>query len=366
MAEPSYKHGSEDKTGVLIANLGTPDAPTPKAVKRYLAQFLSDRRVVEFNPILWWIVLHGIILQTRPAKTAKAYEKIWRNDGSPLMYHSVAQTKAIQAQLDRRLRRPVLCALGMRYGEPSIAAAMRQLRNAGARRMLVVPMYPQYSATTTASIFDAVTLELQRWRWIPELRFVNDFYKSPGYIHALANSIQEHWQAFGQAERLLFSFHGIPQAYVDAGDPYACMCHYTARKVAERLQLTDKQWQICFQSRLGRQAWLKPYTDQVLQSLPKEGVKSVDIVCPGFSADCLETLEEIAMVDRDIFLQAGGERYHYISALNDRLDHIQALADVVTKHMQGWPETDPNWHASQDALDRETSRQTALAKGAKA
>jgi len=360
-----YTHGSEAKSGVLFTNLGTPDAPTTKAVRKYLAQFLADPRVVEMNPLIWWFVLHGIILNTRPAKTAKNYQKIWRAEGSPLLYYSQSQCKAVQAQLDRRMRRPVLTALGMRYGNPTIASALQQLRDQGARRILVLPLYPQYSATTTASIFDAVTDELRKWRWLPELRFINDYYHVPGYIHALANSITEHWQAFGQGQRLLFSFHSIPKDYFDAGDPYHCMCHYTARRVAERLQLTEKQWMVCFQSRIGGQEWLKPYTDVTLQSIAKEGVKSVDVICPGFAADCLETLEEIAITDRDIYLNAGGERYHYISALNDRPDHIQALSDVIAKHLQGWPEADPNWHPSEDTLDRETSRKLAMASGSK-
>lgn len=359
-----FQHGSEARTGVLLANLGTPEAPTTGAVRRYLKQFLSDRRVIEFNPILWWFILHGIILNFRPKKSAHAYQRVWRAEGSPLLYFSQQQLHAVQAALEHKLRKPVLCELGMRYGQPSLNAAMRKLRHAGARRLIVLPLYPQYSATTTASVFDAVFDELKSWRWMPELRLVNDYYDAPGYIQAIANRIQAHWKTYGQADKLLFSFHSIPKQYFLSGDPYACMCEKTVRKVVELLQLQPDRWLLCYQSRIGKQEWLKPYTDISLKELAHQGVKSIDVVCPGFAADCLETLEEIAITDRDLFLRAGGERYHYIPALNDGADHIHALTDLLIKHMQGWPETDPHWHASSESMELKRSHTLALSKGA--
>ncbi|MGA7800993.1 MAG: ferrochelatase [Gammaproteobacteria bacterium] len=361
--EASYQHGSQACTGVLVTNLGTPDAPTPAALRRYLAQFLWDPRVVEFPRPLWWLILR-IILRIRPRRAARSYARVWTQQGSPLLVISRRQAATLQAVLQRHFGGPVQVALGMRYGRPSIGEAMGQLRSRGARRLLVLPLYPQYSAATTASTFDAVADVLKTWRWIPELRFVQHYHDDPGYIAALAASVREHWKTHGQADRLLFSFHGVPKRYLDAGDPYHCECQRTARLLADALELPDERWQLTFQSRFGREQWLQPYTDHTLKSLPGSGVRSVQVVCPGFSADCLETLEEIAEQNREFFLAAGGERYEYIPALNDRSDHIDALAELVARHTGGWPEGGAEWAEQTDREAREASRRRALSAGA--
>lgn len=328
--------GTRPCLGVLLINLGTPDAPTPGAVRRYLVEFLSDPRVVEWPRWLWWPVLHGVILRIRPRRSARLYRKIWTDEGSPLLQISRRQTQALQSILENRLPGPVKVALAMRYGAPSIAAGLEALREGGAHRIVVLPLYPQYSATTTASTFDAVADTLKTWRRLPELRMVSDYHDDPGYIAALAARIAAHWGAHDRAERLLFSFHGIPLRYARAGDPYPKQCQRTAERVAQCLQLPAERWRVAFQSRFGREEWLKPYTNQTLREWADSGLRSVDVVCPGFAADCLETLEEIAQLNRDIFLAAGGERFHYIPALNDDPRHIAALAELVVKQACGW------------------------------
>lgn len=359
--EADYAHGSETCTGVLVTNLGTPDSPTPAALRRYLAQFLWDPRVVEYPRPLWWLILRAI-LRVRAPRAARNYAAIWTDEGSPLLSISRRQTAALQTALTGRMDGAVQVALGMRYGQPSIGEALEQLRRHGARRLLVLPLYPQYSAATTASTFDAVADVLKSWRWIPELRFIQHYHDDPGYIDALASSIREHWAIHGSAERLLFSFHGLPKQYLLAGDPYHCECQRTARLVAERLELPQGHWQVTFQSRFGRAQWLEPYTDFTLRSLASSGIRSVQVVCPGFSADCLETLEEISVQNRDLFLSAGGERYEYIRALNDRPDHINALATLALLHSGGWPGAGQTQQAG--AQTREASRHRALAAGA--
>ena len=331
-----FGHDEADSLGILVTNLGTPDSLQTRDVRRYLKEFLWDPRVVEVPRPLWWLMLNLIILNTRPRRSAAAYAKIWTAEGSPLLTISQREVQALQSQLDRLLDAPVKVVLAMRYGNPSIAAGLEQLRTAGARRILVLPLYPQYSASTTASTFDAVSLELRRWRWLPELRFVNHYHDEPAYIDALAESAREYWSVNGEPDKLLMSFHGIPKAYFLAGDPYFCECHKTARLLAEKLELAEHRWQLSFQSRLGPKEWLKPYTDHSLQAMAKEGIRNVHVMCPGFSADCLETLEEIAMENRDTFLAAGGENYGYIACLNDRPSHIAMLAELVMKHVQGW------------------------------
>jgi ferrochelatase len=328
----TFHHDQPPQTGVLLVNLGTPDAPDRASVRRYLKEFLWDPRVVEMARPLWWLVLNGIILNTRPARSAKAYRKVWTSEGSPLLSISHRQRDALSELLGSKV--PV--ALGMRYGKPSIRTALQELRDANVRRVLVFPLYPQYSATTTASIFDAVSEELRGWRWLPELRFINHYHDEPSYIAALADSVRRHRSEFGDADRLLLSFHGIPEEYFHKGDPYFCECQKTSRLLAEALDLDAGQWQISFQSRLGPKQWLQPYTDHTLAALPGEGVRSVQVVCPGFSADCLETLEEVSMEDREVFLHAGGERYEYIPCLNDDAGHIAMLAGLVERHTQGW------------------------------
>ncbi len=359
-----YQHGSKEKLGILLVNLGSPDQPTTSAVRRYLAEFLWDPRVVEFPRLPWWLVLHGIILRLRPARTARKYAKVWSDQGSPLVATTLLQTRAVELQLHKRFRGNVLVDFAMRYGKPSIHSSLEALRRAGARRLLVLPLYPQYSATTTASVFDAVTAVLARWRWLPDLRFINHYHDHDKYISALASSIREHWAQHARGQTLLFSFHGIPQRYFDLGDPYFCHCQKTARLVAEKLALTANEWMVVFQSRFGRTPWLQPYCDQTLAALPAQGIKSVDMICPGFSADCLETLEEINIDNRQQFLHAGGEQYQYIPALNVREDHVAALCEVLTAHMFGWPETMPGWDAGIRALEEKHSRARARDMGA--
>jgi protoporphyrin/coproporphyrin ferrochelatase len=361
----TYKHGAQEKLGILLVNLGSPDAPTPSAVRRYLAQFLSDPRVIESNRLLWWLILHGVILRIRPARAAKSYQKVWTDDGSPLIHISRLQTRAIQKKLEERFRGHVIADLAMTYGRPSIESGLEALRSAGARRLLILPLYPQYSATTTAAVFDEVTRVLQGWRWLPDLRMINQYHDHPKYIEALANSIKKQWRENERSDLLLFSFHGIPQRYVDSGDPYFCHCQKTARLVADKLALNPSEWKVVFQSRFGREAWLQPYCSVTLQELPAAGVKSVDVICPGFAADCLETLEEMRMENKELFIEAGGETFNYIPCLNDSQEHIEALCEILTAHMFGWPETMPNWDAGKLAVAANKSRERALAMGAK-
>lgn len=334
--ESDYNHHQVEKTGVLLTNLGTPDSCETTDVRRYLREFLSDPRVVEVPRPVWWMVLNLFILTTRPARSAKAYKKIWTEEGSPLLSITRRQADRLQSSLDNSYPDQFEVVMAMRYGNPSIADGLKKLREAGVRKVLVFPLYPQYSATTTASTFDAVTTELQHWRWVPELRFINHYHDTNGYISSLEQSIRDYWQEHGKAEKLIMSFHGIPKDYLLKGDPYFCECQKTARLLADRLELAESQWQITFQSRLGAKEWLKPYTDKTLESLGKEGLKSVQVICPGFSADCLETLEEIAMENRDTFLEAGGESYQYIPCLNTRDPHIDMMHKLVEQHVQGW------------------------------
>lgn len=364
IGEPDYRHGSPQTLGVLITNLGTPDAPDAPSLKRYLKQFLWDPRVVDAPRLLWWALLNGIILNTRPRKSAAKYATIWQEDGSPLLAITRKQGESLASSLAARMPGPVRVAIGMRYGNPSISAGLEELRKAGARRILVLPLYPQYAASTTGSSFDEVASTLRHWRWVPELRFIMGYHDNPAYIKAVVASIGEHWARHGQGERLLFSFHGIPQNYLEQGDPYHCYCHATARLVAEALNLPPERWSVCFQSRFGKAEWLRPYTQETIHSLPSQGVKSLDVVCPGFSADCLETLEEIAEEGREDFLESGGTKFSYIPALNTRDDHIEALADLVCRHTQGWPEAQQTYDAAAMREQGEASRQRAMAMGA--
>jgi ferrochelatase len=336
---PDYEHGSPDFTGVLLVNLGTPDAPTASAVRRFLKAFLSDPRVVEYPRLLWWLILNGVILRIRPSRSAKAYREIWTDDGSPLMLHSQRLTDGVRERLEQRAPGEYKVELAMTYGEPSITSAIDKLQKAGARRLLILPLYPQYSGTTTASVFDAVTSKLQGMRWVPESRFINQYHDEPGYIRALAASVREYWQQHGRGDHLLFSFHGVPRYTLDKGDPYHCHCQKTGRLVAEELELEEDQWTLSFQSRVGRDEWLRPYTDETVVELASKGIGRLDVACPGFSADCLETLEEIAMQNAEFFEDAGGESLHYIPALNARDDHIDFLTTLIGQHTHGWPVT---------------------------
>jgi len=360
----NFSHGSKERLGVLLVNLGSPDAPNESAVRRYLDEFLWDPRVVEMSRPLWWLILHGVILRFRPRKTAAMYKKVWTEEGSPLITTSKKQARELEKKLQDKIRGNVLVDVAMRYGNPSIKDALRGLRSAGAKRVLILPMYPQYSATTTASVFDAVTSELQSWRWLPDMRFINSYHDHPAYIDALAKSILKHWNTRERKpDMLIFSFHGIPKRYVNNGDPYFCHCQKTARLVAEKLLLKDIKWKVTFQSRVGREEWLQPYTDITMKQLAHQGVKSIDVVCPGFSADCLETLEEINMENREIFLSRGGEDFDYIPCLNDDEAHINALSELVVQHSFGWPETMPNWDAGLQAVEANKTRERAVKMG---
>ena len=362
--ETGWRHDAPEALGVLLFNLGTPDAPTASAVRRYLAEFLSDPRVVELPRPLWWLILHGIILRVRPRRSAALYRSVWSDQGSPLLVIARRQAQGLEERLQADFPGPVRVALGMRYGNPSIASALESLRKANARRLLVLPLYPQYSATTTASGFDAVATQLSTWRWVPETRFVNQYHDHPGYIAALAQSVRGYWTERGEPDRLLFSFHGIPQDYHLHGDPYYCQCHKTARLTADALALSAQRWGVSFQSRVGNKEWLRPYTDETLPAWAHAGARKVHVICPGFSADCLETLEEIAVENRDRFLAAGGDEFGYIPALNDQSAHIEALADLVLRHTAGWPEAegvgDATW--AEPPLARRLQR--ARARGA--
>lgn len=363
MTGEDFEHGREPCVGILLTNLGTPDAPTPREVRRYLGEFLWDPRVVEIPRLLWWLILHGIILRIRPARSARKYRAIWTEEGSPLLVISRRQAMAVAEHLAQDGPGPVKVAVGMRYGNPSIAAALRELRDEGVRRLLVFPLYPQYSAATVASTFDAVATELKSWRWLPELRMITHYHDDPGYIEVLSQSILDVWNQAPRAERLLFSFHGLPKRNLLAGDPYHCECQKTARLVAERLRMEPGRWAISFQSRFGGAEWLRPYTSELLKDWARAGVKSVEVVCAGFSADCLETLEEIAIENHDVFCQAGGERYRYIPALNDSPSHIRVLVDLIRKHTGGWPMLSADFVAV-PAIEREAAHRRALAMGA--
>jgi len=332
-AQQDFNHEQPVSTGVLLTNLGTPDAPTTKALRAYLKEFLWDPRVVEQPRLLWWLVLNGVILNVRPAKSAAAYRKVWTDEGSPLLAISKKQREKLDHCLRNALGDHVHVELAMRYGNPSIKAGMQALRAKNCQKIIVLPLYPQYSATTTASTFDAVADVLKSWRRIPELHVIDSYHDHPAYIEALSQSVRQYWAKHGEPERLLISYHGIPERYFKNGDPYPCHCRKTARLLREQLGWGEERAFVSFQSRFGREPWMQPYTDATLKQWGQEGVKSVDVVCPGFSADCLETIEEVGMENRDYFLEAGGQQYRYIPALNDDDAHIHALSQVVLQQL---------------------------------
>ncbi|RZL62613.1 MAG: ferrochelatase [Variovorax sp.] len=324
------------RTAILWCNLGSPDAPTAQAVRPYLSQFLHDHRVVEIPRAIWCLILHGIILRTRPAKSAAKYASIWLPEGSPLKVWTKKQAVMLAGWLGERGHR-LTVRDAMRYANPSIASQLDALMAEGVKRVLVLQAYPQYSATTTASVIDAVNAWSRKVRHVPEFRFVNDYHDDPAYIEALAQSVTTHWQHHGRPDQLVMSFHGIPARNIALGDPYQAQCLETARLLAARLQLSPTQHRVTFQSRFGRAKWLEPYTEPTLRELGAAGVKRVDVMCPGFPADCLETLEEIAMEGREAFLHAGGKEFHYIPALNDGNAWITALAGIAERNLAGWP-----------------------------
>jgi len=355
--EPGFTHGTPVKTGVLLINLGTPDAPTAKAVRPYLREFLSDPRVVEIPRIIWWLILNGIILNVRPKKSAAKYATIWTKEGSPLRVHTEKQAVLLQGYLGERSKAPLVVDYAMRYGNPSVPSVLRKLKDQNCQRILVVPMYPQYAASSTATAFDVVFDELRHMRNTPALRTIRNYHDHPGYIKALANNINEYWIKNGRPDKLVMSFHGVPRYTLEKGDPYHCECHKTGRLLAQQLGLKTEQYQISFQSRFGKAEWIQPYTTATLLELGKQQTKRVDVVCPGFVADCLETLEEIAQEGKEDFQHAGGGEYHYIPCLNERNDWLLALTDLVMENLNGWL-VEPN------AEELEKSRLRALAMGA--
>ena len=336
LKEPDYVHGSIAKTAVVLINLGTPDAPTTPAVRRYLKEFLSDHRVVEVPRLIWWCILHLIILPFRSSKSAEKYASIWSKDGSPLKIHTDKQALLLQGYLGER-GHDVRVVPAMRYGSGNIPETLGKLKTEGYERILILPAYPQYSATTTAANFDAVVGHYQQVRNIPELRFIRNYHDHEAYIQALKTSILSYWQNNGRPEKLVMSFHGLPKAFLLRGDPYHCECYKTARLLAEQLGLNKDQYMVTFQSRLGRAEWLQPYTAPSVRALAKQGLKRIDVVCPGFIADCLETLEEIAMEVKQDFIAAGGKEFHYIPCLNESHEWMRGLAEITEQHLIGWP-----------------------------
>jgi len=358
--EPPYQHGSPERTALLLVNLGTPDAPTAPALRRYLAEFLSDPRVVEIPRLAWWPILHGIILRTRPARSAAKYASIWTPEGSPLRAWTQRQADALQTVLDAR-GHDVRVRPAMRYGEPSIPAQLDALRAEGVTRVLVLPMYPQYAASTTASVVDRVSSWTRQARFVPALRVADPFPDDAGYIEALASRVQSHWATHGRADRLVLSFHGVPLRSLTLGDPYHCHCHLTARLLTQALGEPPERVVVTFQSRFGKARWLEPYTEPTLVDLATRGLRHVQVMCPGFVADCLETLEEIAQEGRDAFLASGGQRFEYIDALNARPDWIEALADIAVRHLRGWPTQAADDAAAQGARQAQRERALTLA-----
>jgi len=358
---PAHTHGKAPRTGILLVNLGTPAAPTAAALRPYLRQFLSDPRVVEIPRLLWWPILHGIILRTRPAKSAAKYASVWTDEGSPLKAHTEKQAKLLKGFFAQAGERELVVEWAMRYGQPSIRTQLDAMRAAGCTRILVVPLYPQYAASTTATVIDEVADCLRHWRNLPELRYVRSFPGEPAYIQALANSVREHWKRNGEPDRLVLSFHGTPKRSLELGDPYHCECLKTARLLGEALALPPERLVVSFQSRFGKAEWLQPYTQPTLEAMARKGVGSVDVMCPGFVSDCLETLEEIDMECREAFLHAGGKRFGYIPCLNERQDWIEALMAVCLREMGHWL-SDPR----PDSATLERQARLARDRGAKA
>ncbi|HXZ59068.1 MAG TPA: ferrochelatase [Steroidobacteraceae bacterium] len=336
VSSPDFQHDGAERIGILLVNSGTPETATAPAVRRFLRRFLSDPRVVELPRLLWLPILYGLVLPLRPARIARKYRSIWTEAGSPLRGLSEQLHAALTTTLAQRMLAPLSVELGMLYSPPSVREALGRLRASGAQRILVLPLFPQYCGATTGAVYDSVSEELRRWRWLPELRFVAEYHDHPGYIEALRASVAEHWSREGRTAHLLMSFHGIPERRFREGDPYFCKCQKTARLLADELMLRESEWSVAFQSRFGPSGWLKPATSEVLGGMPARGARSVTVVCPGFAVDCLETLEEIAIENRASFMGAGGERFQYVPALNARPAHAQCLADLIVEHTQGW------------------------------
>ena len=334
--EKDYKHGSKENVGVLITNLGTPDKPKTKELQTYLKEFLSDPRVIEVPKLFWQLILRTIILNLRPKKVAKLYKSIWKKEGGPLLVMLEKQKKGI-VKILRNKKKNVKIEIGMRYGNPSIKLGLEKLRKQKCRRILILPLYPQYCAATTGSTFDKVTEVLRKWRWIPEVRFINNYFEEPLYLDCLIKSIKDSWQEFGKSQKLIFSYHGVPKKYLLKGDPYHCFCQKTTRLVVEKMKLKEKEYMTTFQSRFGPDEWLQPYTDKTLENLPSKNIKKIHIISPGFSSDCLETLEELEVENKEIFMSSGGKKFNYIKCLNDKPEHLNMLALLILNHLKGWP-----------------------------
>ncbi|MEN3111369.1 ferrochelatase [Uliginosibacterium paludis] len=361
LPEPRHEHGQPARIGVLLINLGTPAAPTAQAVRPYLRQFLSDPRVVEIPRALWWLILNLFVLTTRPKKSAEKYAKVWSKEGSPLRLHTERQAKLLAGYFTEAGHPALQVEYAMRYGQPDVEGALMRLKEKRCDRILVLPLYPQYAASTSASSFDAVARAVLKIRNLPELRFVRSFHDHPDYIRALGERVVEHWHQHGIPDRLVMSFHGTPRFSLDRGDPYFCECQKTARLLAEYLSLTQEQYLVTFQSRFGRAEWLQPYTEPSLQKMAREGVQKVDVICPGFVSDCLETIEEIGMECKAAFLQAGGREFGYIDCLNERPDFIHALRKIASSHMTDWLAEPPATAAELAVCQRRAARSGAPA-----
>ncbi len=325
--EQNFQHENEQKKGVLIAYLGTPDYPDVLSVRRYLKEFLSDPRIIEVPKIIWWFILNIFILNFRSFNSARLYKSIWTDGGSPLLVNCIKIKEKVQKSLPSNYQ----VALGMRYGNPSIKSALNELKEANCRDIEVITLFPHYSATTVGSIFDAVSTEIKSWRWVPSIKFLNSYHDNPLLIEILSERIKKSFDSQGKPDKLVFSYHSIPKKYFDSGDPYHCLCQKTSRLIAEKLSLDEKDYITAFQSRFGPSEWLKPYTSETMKSLPKEGIKSVQVVSPGFGVDNLETLQEIDIENKEYFEDAGGENFHYIPCLNDDDDHVEFLISLIGK-----------------------------------
>ena len=366
ISEKDFSHGTPNSVGILLVNLGTPDNTKTSSVRRYLRQFLSDPRVIEVPKVIWWFVLNLFILPFRPSKSAEAYKEIWTKEGSPLLLYSEEITKKIQKSFNgRELKNDFHVELAMSYGKPSIENSLNRLRKKNVRRILLLPMYPQYSSTTTGSVFENVTKVLSKQRWIPEFRHINQYHDNKAYIETISESIKEFWKLNGTSDRLLFSFHGLPKKMLLEGDPYHCQCYKTARLVSEKLELSEDDWFVSFQSRLGPTKWLEPYTDETLKSWGEKKSGVVDVICPGFSVDCLETLEEIAMENAEYYEEAGGKKLRYIPALNSQQKHISFLINLIEKNISDWIHESTEQWSQMTAEKLDMSRKLAQEKGAK-
>ena len=364
--EPPYSHDTPSCTGILLVNLGTPDEPDKRAVRRYLKQFLSDTRVVEIPKLIWWLILNIIILNVRPAKSAKKYASIWMKEGSPLRVYTSRQAQMLRGFLGEKINSPLKIEYAMRYGNQSMASKIDKLKAANCENILVLPLYPQYAASTTASTMDELGRVLATIRNVPGIRVVRDFHDHPAYIKAVAKNVLAEWMKIGRpnfaTDKLLMTFHGLPKFHLDKGDPYHCQCHKSARLIAEELGVKKGDYVVTFQSRFGKAEWLQPYTDKTLEALGKQGTNRVDVICPGFAADCLETLEEIAMEARESFLHAGGKTFNYIPVANDSQAFVGALTEIAQENLVGW--VSERWDKDVAKREGELSAQRAKALGA--